>query len=186
MNIFELLFLVVTVIWLAEFLIFRNDRSSQEGGSHERRSFLLILTAVILALGVSLFMREWEFGIVAARWIWWTGLLLYTAGVGLRYWGILHLKDQFTRNVSVNQGDRLVSTGPYRLLRHPLYTGLFFIVIGFCIGIGNLYTAFFFGILVTIALLHRIRLEEAMLVREHGDKYKEWCRKRYRLIPFVY
>lgn len=185
MTLFDVLFLIVTAVWLAEFAIFRNARSG-EGGSYERRSFLLILAAVILALITSLFMREWKIGIVALPFVWWTGLVLYTVGVSLRYWGILHLKEQFTRNVSVREGDRLVSSGPYRLLRHPLYTGLFLIIIGFCVGLGNLYAAFVCGILITIALLHRIRLEEAMLVEQHGEKYKEWCRSRYRLIPFVY
>lgn len=185
MTLFDILFLIITAIWLAEFLIFRNGRS-EEGGPYETRSFLYILLSVILALGASLLMREWGVGIIKNSFLWWSGLLVYSIGVWLRYWGILHLKEQFTRNVSVREGDRLVSSGPYRKLRHPLYTGLFFIIFGFCIGLGNLFAAFFCGILVTIALLHRIRLEESMLVEQHGTKYKDWCRTRYRLIPFVY
>lgn len=185
MTLFDGLFLVVTTFWLAEFFIFRNDRSGGSG-SYERRSFLLILVTVVVTLAFSLFMQEWNIGIFYHRGIWWMGLLFYAFGVGLRYWGILHLKDQFTRNVSVQEGDRLVSSGPYRLLRHPLYTGLLFIIIGFCSGLGNLYAALISGIFMTIALLHRIKLEEAMLVEQHGDRYREWRRTRYRLIPFVY
>ncbi|RDY70704.1 methyltransferase family protein [Halobacillus sp. SY10] len=185
MTLFDGLFLVVTVFWLAEFFIFRNDRSG-ESGSYERRSFLLILAAVVVTLVFSLLMQEWDIGIIYYRGVWWIGLVVYAIGVGLRYWGILHLKDQFTRNVSVQEGDRLVSSGPYRLLRHPLYTGLLFIIIGFCSGLGNLYAALLCGIFMTIALLHRIKLEEAMLVEQHGERYRKWCRSRYRLIPFVY
>ncbi|MBN8237026.1 isoprenylcysteine carboxylmethyltransferase family protein [Halobacillus kuroshimensis] len=184
MSVFELIFILVTIFWLAEFFIFRNDRS--DGGDQERRSFPLIFIIVVLTVGSSLGLREGAVGITTARWVWWTGLILYASGTALRYWGILHLKEQFTRNVAVRKGDRLVSSGPYRLLRHPLYTGLFFIVVGFCLGTGNVYPAVLFGILITIALLHRIRLEEAMLTKEHGEMYREWCGKRYRFIPFVY
>ncbi|MGV2622655.1 UNVERIFIED_CONTAM: isoprenylcysteine carboxylmethyltransferase family protein [Halobacillus marinus] len=186
MNLFELLFLFVTILWIGEFALFRNHHSTKGGGEAERRSFPIILITVLLAVCATLIMREWNFGILSIRWVWWVGLLIYAAGVWLRYWGIMHLKDQFTRDVSVKKGDKLVSTGPYRWLRHPLYTGLFSIIIGFCLGVGNIYTAFVCGALVASALLHRIRLEEAMLVEEHGEKYKDWCRRRYRLIPFVY
>ncbi|WP_241657215.1 methyltransferase family protein [Halobacillus salinus] len=185
MSGFEVLFLIVTVLWIVEFFLFRN-RHTQEGDRLERRSFPLILVAIILAVAVSLVMREWEFGVITSPWLWWFGLIIYAIGVGLRYWGILHLKDQFTRDVSVQKGDKLVSTGPYKWLRHPLYTGLLLIVIGFCLGVGNVWTAVFCGVLVTIALLHRIHIEEAMLIEAHGDLYRGWCSSRYRLVPFIY
>ncbi|WP_052158795.1 isoprenylcysteine carboxylmethyltransferase family protein, partial [Halobacillus sp. BBL2006] len=171
--------------WVAEFVFFRNS-SSTEGKHLERKSFPIILVAVLATVVVSLIMREWEVGILFSKPLWWIGLGLYASGVLLRYWGILHLKEQFTRDVSVKEGDRLVSSGPYRKLRHPLYTGLFFIIVGFCLGVGNLWTTFICGGIVAFALLHRIRIEEAMLIQTHGDRYEKWSRSRYRLIPFVY
>lgn len=185
MSWFEILFLIVTVVWILEFFLFRN-RHSQEGGKLERRSFPLILIAIVLAISVSLTMREWGVGVLQSPWVWWSGFILYACGVGLRYWGILHLKEQFTRNVSVQRGDHLVSTGPYKWLRHPLYTGLVLIIVGFCLGVGNVWTALCCGALVSLALLHRIRIEEAMLTEVHGDLYREWCSSRYRLVPFIY
>ncbi|MGP4076130.1 methyltransferase family protein [Halobacillus sp. K22] len=185
MNTFEAAFLLVTALWVGEFILFRN-RGSSKGEHLERQSFPLILIAVILAVALSLAMREWEIGVITSGTLWWFGLLLYASGVVLRYWGILHLKDQFTRDVSVKKGDRLVSSGPYRKLRHPLYTGLFFIIVGFCLGVGNLWTAILCGGLLAAALLHRIRIEEAMLTNAHGEMYRNWCQTRYRLIPFVY
>jgi protein-S-isoprenylcysteine O-methyltransferase Ste14 len=179
------MFIIVAVLWLLEFILFRNRRVEGKG-KLERKSFPLILVSVLLAVASSLFLREIEVGVILIQEVWWLGLLLFATGVLLRYWGILHLKEQFTRDVSVQRGDKLVSTGPYRKLRHPLYTGLFAIVVGFCIGNGSLWSASFCGALLFIALLHRIRIEEAMLIELHGDRYREWCRTRYRIIPFVY
>ena len=185
MSTFEAIFLLITALWVGEFILFRN-RGSSKTEHLERQSFPLILIAVILAVALSLVMREWKIGVIASETLWWFGLLLYTGGVALRYWGIIHLKDQFTRDVSVKKGDRLVSSGPYRKLRHPLYTGLFFIIVGFCLGVGNLWTAILCGGLLAAALLHRIRIEESMLTQAHGEMYRSWCQTRYRLIPFVY
>ncbi|MCA1012400.1 methyltransferase family protein [Halobacillus halophilus] len=185
MSTFEAIFLLVTALWVGEFILFRN-RGSSKTEHLERQSFPLILIAVILAVALSLVMREWNIGVMDSETLWWFGLLLYTGGVALRYWGIIHLKDQFTRDVSVKKGDRLVSSGPYRKLRHPLYTGLFFIIVGFCVGVGNLWTAILCGGLLAASLLHRIRIEEAMLTQAHGEMYRSWCQTRYRLIPFVY
>ncbi|MBH0231632.1 methyltransferase family protein [Halobacillus yeomjeoni] len=185
MTLYEILFLSVTALWVGEFLVFRNQ-NSREGGQLERKSYSIILVAVVATVVLTLGMREIDLWVVTSAFVWWAGLLLYTIGVFLRYWGIIHLKDQFTRDVSVRKGDRLVSSGPYRKLRHPLYTGLFFIVIGFCLGVGSLLGALIFGFVTFNALLHRIRIEEAMLVEGHGDMYVNWCKSRYRLIPFVY
>ncbi|ARI78916.1 methyltransferase family protein [Halobacillus mangrovi] len=185
MTIYEGVFLTITLVWLAEFVIFRNSPSAQ-GGRLEKKSFPIILVSVLSAVFVSLIMREWQVGIVFSKGLWWFGVLLYASGVFLRYWGILHLKEQFTRDVSVREGDRLVSTGPYKVLRHPLYTGLFFIILGFCLGVGNVWTALICGTILVFALLHRIHIEEAMLIEAHGERYKQWCQSRYRLVPFVY
>ncbi|GGF33920.1 isoprenylcysteine carboxyl methyltransferase [Halobacillus andaensis] len=186
MTVFEIVFLGITMIWLVEFALFRNRMSSTDEGKLERKSFPYILLAVGVTIVGTLMMRETEIGVIHQQILWWAGLVLYGYGVFLRYYGILHLREQFTRDVSVREGDRLVSSGPYQRLRHPLYTGLLFIVVGFCLGVGNVWTAVVGGGWVALTLLHRIRIEEAMLIDAHGKQYREWCEGRYRLIPFVY
>ncbi|MCP3031837.1 isoprenylcysteine carboxylmethyltransferase family protein [Halobacillus sp. A1] len=186
MTMFDYIFIGITLIWLAEFLIFRNRLSSSDEGRLEKKSFPLILLAVGLTIPLTLWMRELHIGVIDLPLLWWFGLVMYGIGVFLRYYGILHLREQFTRDVSVKKGDRLVSTGPYRKLRHPLYTGLLLIIVGFCLGVGNVWTAVIGGGLVALSLIYRIRLEEAMLIEAHGEMYRKWCESRYRLIPFVY
>lgn len=181
MTILDKVFIAVSLLWLLELFLFRN-RKKEPSPLEERQSFYWILATLLTTILFSvLFSDSLRFPL--SREI---GLLFLTSGVALRYWGIYHLKHQFTRHVAVNPGDRLVSTGPYRALRHPLYTGLFFITLGFPLYFGNLLVALCAGVLMFIALLHRIRIEERMLTEGFGPAYTDWARRRKRLIPFIY
>ncbi|MFP3488608.1 isoprenylcysteine carboxylmethyltransferase family protein, partial [Staphylococcus sp. SIMBA_130] len=111
---------------------------------------------------------------------------LYGSGIGLRYWGIQELGRFFSRNVIVEQKVDLVSSGPYRLLRHPLYTGLLLTLVGLPIYIGTWGGGILSFLLLVPALLYRIRIEERMLFDSVGETYHEWGKERYRLIPFIY
>ncbi|WP_347861619.1 isoprenylcysteine carboxylmethyltransferase family protein [Salimicrobium sp. PL1-032A] len=175
----EIVFGVISLVWIAEFLLFSSPSSEKT----ERRSFWYIFLAILVSVLFILWVDPWTVGADGVRW---TGIMLYGTGVGLRLWGILHLKEQFTRNVSVSQGSRLVGTGPYRILRHPLYTGLLSITAGFALSNGSLAGVVIGLLTVGTSLLYRIRLEEAMLIDQYGDRYVQWCKRRYRLIPFFY
>ncbi|SDJ68850.1 methyltransferase family protein [Salimicrobium halophilum] len=175
----EIVFGIISLVWIAEFLFFSSPASEKT----ERRSFWYIFLAILVSILFIMWLDPWT---VMAPPVRWAGIVLYGLGVGLRLWGIIHLKEQFTRNVSVSEGSHLVSTGPYRVLRHPLYTGLLSITAGFALSNGSV-AGFIIGMLaVGASLLYRIRLEEAMLVGQHGNMYVQWCKKRYRLIPFFY
>ncbi|SIS57477.1 methyltransferase family protein [Salimicrobium flavidum] len=175
----EMLFGIISLLWAVEFIFFSSPASEKTEKVSFRYVFVAMLVSVIFILAID----PWTVTSPAVRW---AGIIFYGAGVGLRLWGIIHLKEQFTRNVSVREGDRLVSTGPYRVLRHPLYTGLLSIVTGFALSNGSLVGVVTGGLAVGGSLLYRIHLEESMLISLHGKKYVRWCSKRYRLIPFIY
>ncbi|MFD1019193.1 methyltransferase family protein [Thalassobacillus hwangdonensis] len=185
MTLFEIVFLLITLAWFFEFLLFRNRGETHEN-KVERFSYRIILSAILLTVLSTLLLREFSIIVVSSPIIVVIGLVFYGTGVFLRYWGILYLKEQFSRDVSVKQGDTLVSDGPYKRLRHPLYTGLVFIIIGIPFGLEVPWMAVPGGMLVIWALIFRINVEERMLTDIHGEVYRNWCAKRYRLIPFIY
>lgn len=184
-SLISLLFLVITVSWMAEFILFRN-RGTSEGEMQERRSYPFLLFVIALTISMAVLMREWNIFYVGSTLVHAAGIVLYASGVLLRYWGIFHLKEQFTRHVSFRKGDELVSSGPYRRLRHPLYTGLLLIIIGICLSLGNAVLAGAGGTAAALGLLKRIRIEEKMLIEAYGEEYRSWAEKRYRLVPPIY
>jgi len=112
-------------------------------------------------------------------------LLLYGIGLWLRYRGSQLLGNQFTRHVAVSSSIELVSNGPYRYLRHPLYLGLFVITIAFPIYIGNFLALLLALPLLGIVFSWRMHLEEKAL-RKVLPHYANWAKQRYRFIPFIY
>lgn len=181
----SLLFLIITVIWIAEFILYRN-RGFTEEETKEKRSYPFILFVFASTILSAVLMKEWGIFYWENTFIQLIGLMLYALGVLLRYWGIGHLRQQFTRHVSVRVSDELVSSGPYRRLRHPLYTGLLLIIIGICLSLGNVVLAIVGGSAGAFSLIQRIRIEERMLIKAYGEEYRSWAKKRYRLFPPIY
>lgn len=181
----SLLFAIISVIWLSEFFFYRNRRIS-EGENAERQSYPFLMLVFASTIVSAVLMKEWDIFYSESPYIPFIGLTLFALGVFLRYWGISHLRHQFTRHVSVRPDDELVSSGPYKKLRHPLYTGLLLIIIGICLSLGIVILAVVGGMAGALSLMQRIRIEEKMLIKAHGDEYRTWASTRYRLVPPIY
>lgn len=89
------------------------------------------------------------------------------------------------RTVEVMKGQKVISTGPYSIVRHPMYIGVIMMYLATPIALGS-YLALPFFILIVPFIIYRILNEEEVLLR--GLKgYKEYCEKtKYRLIPFIW
>lgn len=87
--------------------------------------------------------------------------------------------------IQVEKGQQVISTGPYEVVRHPMYTGLLSIMLFTPLALGS-YWALIFGVLFIPINILRIRKEEEVLGRGLPG-YADYCRKtRYRLIPLIW
>lgn len=114
------------------------------------------------------------------------GLTLIWSGVALRIWCFRALGQYFTFSVMTSRDQRVVDTGPYRLLRHPSYTAILIVLAGIGITYGNWLSLV---ALVTVPLagfINRIRVEEAAMSATLGDTYTAYASGRPRIIPFVW
>lgn len=113
------------------------------------------------------------------------GLLLYLSGMLIMHWAEAILGRQFSVDVTIQEGHRLITDGPYRYLRHPRYLG----VLIFSVGIALVFRSGLALLLVaalTLVLVWRIYDEETLLHRQFGDEWEAYSRRSWRLIPFVY
>jgi protein-S-isoprenylcysteine O-methyltransferase Ste14 len=114
------------------------------------------------------------------------GVLVMWLGLAIRIWAIAALGDAFRTTVEVDPDQSVVSTGPYKRIRHPSYTGLLLILAGFGLALGN-WLALAACLLVPLpAILRRIQVEEAELTRVLGDAYRGYQTGTTRLIPRVW
>ena len=119
----------------------------------------------------------WLFAVGAA--ISWLGLLL-------RWWSFVSLGKYFTVVVKTSQNQPVVERGPYRVLRHPSYTGLLLAFAGGGLMWGNWVSTVGAVGLVLIALVRRLLAEERALEAATGDRYRAFAADRARLIPYVW
>jgi protein-S-isoprenylcysteine O-methyltransferase Ste14 len=111
------------------------------------------------------------------------GLVLIWIGLAVRGWAVLALGGSFSTFIQVDEGQPVVTSGPYRWIRHPAYTGLLLICLGFGVGIGNWLSIVVCAVVPLLGLLPRIAVEEAELVRVLGEQYRDYQKTTHRLIP---
>ena len=114
------------------------------------------------------------------------GLVVSWAGIGLRWWSFHTLGQYFTFKVQTSADQPVISTGPYRLLRHPGYTGAELELLGLGLLYGNWIGVLALVTFPMIGLVNRIRIEEQALCGELGDSYRSYASTRKRMIPFVW
>ena len=114
------------------------------------------------------------------------GAAVFAAGIIVRWYAILVLGRFFTVNVAIASDHRLIDTGPYRLLRHPSYTGALLAFLGLGICLDNWVSLALLMLPATVVFLWRMRIEESALLETFGERYRDYMRRTRRLIPFIY
>jgi protein-S-isoprenylcysteine O-methyltransferase Ste14 len=154
----------------------------------DRGTKWIIVLAVYLGIAAALAITRVP-GLRAYANNWWTlglGIATVLAGVALRAWAILSLGPYFRREVTIEPGQRLVRRGPYRLLRHPAYTGIFLIFAGFGLAFGSWVSAAVALLIVFAGILPRIRVEERALARAFDADYTDYANSTARVLPHVW
>ncbi len=113
------------------------------------------------------------------------GLLLILLGMLVRLWARAALRADYQGNLQARPGQRLVTGGPYRWIRHPGYAAFLLMALGLAVGFSSIAgllgtTAFFIG------LRYRIQVEEELLGRTFGEEYAAYAGRTRRLIPGIW
>jgi protein-S-isoprenylcysteine O-methyltransferase Ste14 len=110
-------------------------------------------------------------------------LVLYIAGFALAIWARRRLGRNWGMPMSLRQGHELVTTGPYRYVRHPIYTGILLAMLGSALAAGGLWLVIF--IYIGIYSVYSARTEEQLMMREFPEQYAQYKRRTKALVPFV-
>ena len=115
----------------------------------------------------------------------WAGLALAAAGIGFAIWAILTLGRHYDLELELHRDHELVRTGPYRLVRHPVYTGLALHLAGACLATGNLVLIAGTVLVSYPALYARAAAEERLLRARFGAAYQAYAREVRMLVPLL-
>lgn len=115
-------------------------------------------------------------------WARWIGLGPLLLGVILVLWGLRSLGTSFAFSVSPQEGSRLVTTGLYRWVRHPLYTAFLIEAAGITLLISNWFVGLMAAVLWGL-LVYRTHMEEEKLLERFGDDYRKYADATGRFFP---
>jgi protein-S-isoprenylcysteine O-methyltransferase Ste14 len=114
----------------------------------------------------------------------WLGLALTALGISFAIWARLWIGRNWSGTITIKEHHELVQTGPYALVRHPIYSGLLLAFLGTAIVFGE-----FRGLiglpLVAFGFALKMKMEESFMVQQFGNTYLEYKRRVKALVPFV-
>lgn len=112
------------------------------------------------------------------------GLALAVAGAALAIWSRHLLGRNWSASVQLKEGHELIVAGPYRVIRHPIYTGFLLLFLGSALMVGE-WRGLLAVAIVFVSFWFKLRKEEAWMIERFGDAYREYRRKTRALIPAI-
>jgi protein-S-isoprenylcysteine O-methyltransferase Ste14 len=179
---------IIWILWVASWVVasFWSGQTKKHVMTWDSLKYRLpILAGAILFLPLTgKILGEkplWQFGNVGI----YVAAVLVVAGISFTWWGRIHLGQFWSNAITHKEGHRVIDTGPYGLVRHPIYTGLIAGMLVTGIAVGTV-TAILGAALISLGMGLKARMEEGFLTEELGaDAYGSYCRRVPMLIPFL-
>lgn len=167
---------------IVENLVLKQDEPRDYRGKRNTR---LLQVAMILTIYVGV-ADLFHLGWIGPSWLTLLGLVALAGGAGLRIVAIRTLDRHFRYELRVEASQGLIRSGPYAILRHPSYLGFLLIAVGAGLTLQSALAAGVALLMLVPILVHRIRVEEAVLRAGFGDAYERYARESWRLVPYLY
>jgi len=169
-------------------LAYKKRARVAETGDRDRGSLTLLWIVIVCSITLAFYIEHLlpSAGMGAAPVVRPLGIILFAAGLTIRWLAIAHLGRFFTVNVAIAANHRLIDTGPYRFVRHPSYTGALMAFLGLALCLDNWVSLVVMVIPIFLVFLRRMHVEEEALLQALGDQYGNYMRRTKRLIPAVY
>jgi protein-S-isoprenylcysteine O-methyltransferase Ste14 len=163
----------------------KNSGAAKSSESKRSRSVHeLLLNAGLLLLFVPIPGLTGHF-LVQARFVTLVGLGVQAGFFLLAWWSRRHLGRNWSTKVRIAEDHKLIRSGPYRLVRHPIYTAMLGMALGTTIVSGQ-YHSLLGLLMIAIAYWRKIRIEEAALREAFAAEYDDYRRKSWALVPLIF
>jgi protein-S-isoprenylcysteine O-methyltransferase Ste14 len=176
------LWVLFGVYWLVS--AFKRKKTKQRESWGQRLRYVLPLVVAFYLLSRPLAHYGW----LGARFVpasdaaGWVGVVLTAAGVAIAFWARWHLGANWSGVVTLKEGHELIRTGPYRTIRHPIYTGILLALLGTAVNLGEVRGLLALAI-AWLSFYIKARREESLLTQEFGPGFAEHRRQTGMFLP---
>ena len=184
--------LFIPVVWIA-FLLYwqikaigaKTTQRLEPLASRILRSVIFLIVILLLSLPripLPWLNRElWPVGLGP----FWLGAAVTVGGLLFAVWARQHLATNWSRSVTIKEGHELIQTGPYALIRHPIYTGILAGFLGTAIALSQV-RGFLGFVLIFLVLWAKLRMEEQWMRSQFGETYATYVQHTAALVPYLF
>ncbi|MGA8866458.1 MAG: isoprenylcysteine carboxylmethyltransferase family protein [Candidatus Sulfotelmatobacter sp.] len=180
------------VVWIA-FLIYWQIKAAstkkaqrlEPAGSRILRALTVLVAIVLLSTTWIplpwLYRPLWRVGF----WPFWLGAAVTVGGLLFSVWAREHLGRNWSSSVTIKQDHELITTGPYAVVRHPIYTGILAGFFGLAIAISQV-RGFVVFVLIFFGFWAKLRIEERWMCSQFGETYATYVHRTAALVPYLF
>jgi protein-S-isoprenylcysteine O-methyltransferase Ste14 len=181
----QLLYLLIAAVWLGSMPFVK--RTVQKESIFSTVQHTIVLAAGFYLLFGSPSLPDWfnqpVFTVTLPIAL--AGFGLAVCGIAFSIWARLILGENWSSSPSIKQDHALIVTGPYRFVRHPIYTGLLIALLGSALQHG-LVRSFLAVLTCSVGLYLKVSVEEQFMIQRFGEAYLRYRRSVSALVPYVF
>ena len=182
---YNVAWITLGVVWLVGAFVTKPVERIQTRSSRFTHTLVFVVAALLMVRA------PLHFGALSRRFVprslivGYTGLALTIAGLAFAIWARFYLGRNWSARVTIKKDHELVRTGPYAIVRHPIYSGFIFALAGTVLGFGEIRALLGFVVAI-VGIVLKSRLEEEFMSEQFGEEYSRYRQNVKSLIPFVW
>ena len=178
-----MVWIVFVLYWQIKAADTKATQRLEPAASRILRVLIFLIAIALLSIRIPLpwlYVQLWPQGYLP----FWLGAALTVAGLLFAVWAREHLGRNWSRSVTIKQGHELITTGPYAVVRHPIYTGILTGFLGMAIAISQV-RGFIVVVLIFVVFWVKLRMEEKWMRSQFGETYATYARQTAALVPYL-
>ena len=184
-SFFPVLWIAFLIYWQIKAVDTKTTQRLEPVASRILRALTFLIAIVLLSTTRIplrwLYLQTWPTGF----WPFWLGATVMVAGLLFAVWAREHLGSNWSRSVTIKQGHELITTGPYAVVRHPIYTGILAGILGTAIALSQV-RGFIGFVLFFLMLWVKLRMEEQWMRSRFGEIYATYAHQTAALVPYLF
>jgi protein-S-isoprenylcysteine O-methyltransferase Ste14 len=181
---FPVVWIIFVVYWRVKAADTKANQRHESAASGILRMFIFLIAIALLSIPRIpvrwLYIQLWPSGYLP----FWLGAAITIAGLLFAVWARKHLGRNWSGSVTIKQDHELITTGPYAIVRHPIYTGILAGFVGMAIAISQV-RGLIVVVLVLVSFWLKLRMEEKWMRSQFGETYTAYARQTAALVPYI-
>ena len=184
-SFFPAVWIVFLVYWQIKAANTKTTQRLEPVASRVLRVLVFLIAITLLSTALIplpwLYVHLWPVGL----WPFWLGAAVTVGGLLFAIWAREHLGRNWSRSVTIKEDHELIRSGPYGVVRHPIYTGILTGFLGTAIALSQVRGVIAF-VLVFLVFWAKFRMEEEWMRSEFGESYTTYSNQTAALVPYLF